>query len=232
MRSLFLPLLIAIAGCTSVSSTLLNRDEMDCFHGNSNGKPSLLTGETKSLKGVPITLRLPTHLDVVVKESVFIRNVEGKAPIRLHSPHRHLFVETTLIETEKVFTVDPKRPAAGTLTYNMTFGDDKNSQYFKSIASNIQDDTIKEVTNSLNTILPMLKGQATGAEDHTSPTIAFENRTIAWKRFDLDAVDLETQVRDFVAVNLTCSEMSIVSVEPLRRGVVPPTPTPGDPGSE
>lgn len=196
------------------------------------GKPCPVTGQTKALKGVPITLRLPTHLDVVVKENIFFRR-STLALTRLPTPHRHLFVETTLVETEKVFTVDPKRPAAGALTYNMTFGDGANDQYFKSIAFNIQDDTIKEVTNSLNTILPLFKQAAkeAGAGD-IPPAADFETeiRTVAWKRFDLDALDLEQQVHDFVAVHFECPASYVASAAGGKE--VPPGPvlTIGDDG--
>lgn len=224
MRVLLLPLLALLAGCTSVSSTLVNRDDSDYLHGNSNGKPCCFTGQTKPLKGVPITLRLPTHLDIVIKENIFIRK-GNEAPVRLHTPHRHLFLEKELVETEKVFTVDPKRPAAGTLKYNMTFGDKENEQYFKSIAFDIQDNTIKEVTNSLNTLLPLFKQMAKPAGADDTPTAASfdtETRTVAWKRFDLDAIDLEQQVYDFVSVHFECASGYVTTAK--AEGSIPPNP--------
>lgn len=148
----------SLLGCTSVKSTALNRTETDVFIGNSNGKPRAHCA-ARPFNGVPITLRVPTHLDVVIKEKIYLKLGEEKGSLsRLKADKRSLFVETQIIETDKVFTVDPKRPAAGQLDYTMKFGADEsgadggkdNSQYFSSIKSRIQDDTIKDITGALS----------------------------------------------------------------------------------
>lgn len=213
-KRLTIVLLASLAGCNSISSTMLNRTDSDFYVGNSNGYTKG-DGQSRPFKGVPITVRVPTHLDVAVKESVmFAKDTQDKL-YQLTSSKRHIFVEANLVETDKVFTVDPKRPAAGTLTQTLTFGnkgatssDPDNSQYFKTIAYNIQDNTIKEVNNSLNTLLPLLGKKPTTAKETAG---GGENLSIiqdevvgviAWKRFDLDAPDFEAQVECFIEQHL------------------------------
>lgn len=197
-------------GCNSISSTLLNRTEDDTFFGNSNGEPCRKC-QTRPFKGIPITLRVPTHFDIAIKETVLLRADSKKRLTRVFTPRPQLFVDTQIVETDKVFTVDVKRPAAGTLEYTMAFGDNKdpldNTQYFKQIKSHIVDKTISDVNAALQTILPLLPKPMTGrstAADVPPPAdpglsnLLSENRVVAWKRFDLDAPDFEQQVACFL----------------------------------
>ena len=201
-----------LAGCTSVKSTALNRTESDVFIGNSNGKPRAHCA-ARPFNGVPITLRVPTHLDVVIREKIYLRlGDEQGALSRLKADKRSLFVETQIIETDKVFTVDPKRPAAGQLDYTMKFGADEsatdggkdNSQYFSSIESRSQDDTIKDVTGALKAVTVSLAANTNvgDGEARELPVLVPDVRTVAWRRIDIDACDFEQQVADFVAVHM------------------------------
>ena len=243
-------------GCTSISSTLLNRTDNDVFIGNSNGEPNSHCG-ARPFKGVPITLRVPTHLDVAIKEKIFLRKLSNGNLVRVQTKQRSLFVEPTVIETDKVFTVDPKRPAAGTLTSTLTWGTDQssaggadNSQYFASIVNNIKDETIVDVTAALNTLLPTLKGLNTSAGDDQpgggakatlESQLITESRTVAWKRFDLDAVGFEHEVADFVSQHMNCCNSceaygnnNSFDVPPKQNSPAPAT-DPGydaDPGSK
>ncbi len=200
----------AIMGCTSISSTLVNRTDNDVFIGNSNGNPKDHC-DARPYKGVPITVRVPTHLDVVIKEQIFLASTGGNAPVRQKTSSRHLYVESAVVETDKVFTVDIKRPAAGVLNYTMTFGTNTNgldnSQYFSALKSHIQDDTIKDVTTALKTLSPLFakKASAGGTATDGDTQIILDSRTVAWKRFDIDACDFEQQVAAFVDRHLNCS---------------------------
>jgi len=212
-KKLGIVLLACLTGCTSISSTLLNRTDNDFYFGNSNGNTKGY-GQSRPFKGVPITVRVPTHLDVAIKESIILARDDHDKLYQLTSSKRHTFVEANLVESDKVFTVDPKRPAAGTLTQTLTFGnkgtnagDPDNSQYFKKIAYNIQDDTIKEVNASLNTLLPLLgKKPSTGRQTAGGANLSIIQEevsgVIAWKRFDLDAPDFEAQVECFIEEHL------------------------------
>jgi hypothetical protein len=228
-RLAWLIALMSITGCQSISSTLLNRTDDDFFHGNSNGEPTC-GDQARPYKGVPITVRVPTHLDVVVKQTVWIGRDENKRLYQIPSEHPHVFLETKLIETDKVFTVDPKRPAAGTMKYTLDFGDRTsvadNSQYFKTIAYKITDQTINEVNASLQTLLPLLQrssttAKKTGAGDTIDDLIVAEEHTvIAWRRFDLDAFDFEAQVQCFVEsvlpAHCAVAEQSLPVLTPQR----------------
>jgi len=214
-RIMFPCILLAasLMGCTSVKSTALNRTESDVFIGNSNGKPRAHCA-ARPFNGVPITLRVPTHLDVVIKEKIYLKVGEERGSLsRLQADKRSLFVETEVIETDKVFMVDPKRPAAGQLDYTMKFGADEsgtdggkdNSQYFSSIESRIQDDTIKDITGALKAVTDSLAAKTNvGDRDSRRPTLILvpDVRTVAWRRFDIDACDFEQQVADFVAIHM------------------------------
>jgi len=195
-------------GCTSISSTMLNRLETDDFVGNSNGKLKA-NGAARPFKGVPITLRVPTHVDISIQEKVrFCLNGNTLTPLR--STRRHLWVETDLVYTDKVFTVDVKRPAAGTANYTLEFGektaDLDNRQYFKNIKSRIVDETIKDVTAAINTVFSALpsgrNGEPAGVAGSEGLVFFEQTRTVAWKRFDVDMVDFEMQVAAFVRDHL------------------------------
>ncbi len=212
-KSLRIALLASLSGCTSISSTMLNRTDNDVFVGNSNGDTKSCN-QSRPFKGVPITVRVPTHLDVAIKESILLARDNRDKLYQLTSSKRHTFVEAKLVETDKVFTVDPKRSAAGTLTQTLTFGnkgthadDPDNSQYFKTIAYKIQDDTITKVNDSLTTLLPLLgKKPTTGKSTAGGATLGIIQEevsgVIAWKRFDLDAPDFEAQVECFIEEHL------------------------------
>lgn len=198
-------MLTGATGCTSISSTLLNRTESDELIGNSNGKNGKHC-ETRPFKGVPITLRVPTHVDVAIQEKVRFRLGDGGLK-RIDSSHRNLSVATDLIYTDKVFTVDVKRPAAGTSDYTMEFGTRNedgldNSQYFKSLENKIVDETIKDITGAIDTVFSALPSSTDDEPQERAVTYFHEWRTVAWKRFDIDELDFEDQVGAFVERHL------------------------------
>lgn len=223
---------LLFTGCTSISSTLVNRTDSDIFIGNSNGNVKSHC-QARPFKGVPITLRVPTHLDIAVKETIFLRPTDDKSElVRVRTPKRHLFVEANLVETDKVFAVDVKRPAAGTLDYTMEFGDNANnldnSQYFKEIKNKIADKTIQDVTTALETVVPSLQKLAatpTTAGSDLKDVIQ-ENRVVAWKRFDLDTHDFEQQVGMFLEQHLNCCNSCREYRDNNSRLVSPPAPHP------
>jgi hypothetical protein len=196
------------------------------FIGNSNGKPRAHCA-ARPFNGVPITLRVPTHLDVVIKEKIYLKvGAEHGSLSRLQADKRSLFVETQIIETDKVFMVDPKRPAAGQLDYTMKFGADEsgtdggkdNSQYFSSIESRIQDDTIKDITGALKAVTDSLASKTNVGASRDSDLILIPDvRTVAWRRFDIDACDFEQQVADFVAIHMNSCN-SCQAYNALNRG--------------
>jgi hypothetical protein len=201
-----------VAGCTSISSTVLNRQDDDVFVGNSNGRPRG-DGQPRPFKGVPMTIRVPTHLDIAIKENILLFRAPNGRMQRIKTAKRSLFVEPKCIETDKVFMVDVKRPLAGALNYKLVFGSNvsggpDNSQYFNEVKTHLADTTIQDVNTALGSILPLVAKLAAGDTNPSAPpldsTIATEVRTVAWKRFDLDAPDLHQQVAAFVEQHLNC----------------------------
>ena len=119
-----------------------------------------------------------------------------------------LNVASNLRYTEKVFTVDVKRPAAGKAKWEMEFGDD---QYFDKVSAEIEDETIKEVSAAVNSLLgTILPGGASRSSLTTgnSPDVLKElkvvagTRSVAWAEFDINDCDFEEQVRSFVDIHL------------------------------
>ena len=194
-------------GCTSISSTMLNRLDSDDFVGNSNGDLKKHC-KARPFKGIPITLRVPTHVDVAVREKVRFSK-DGDSIALLRTGNRHLFVETDLIYTDKVFTVDIKRPAAGTANYTLDFGEGENAQYFKQLQSTIVDETIQDITTAIDTVTSAAfeTGEDDDDKDKKAPVTFFSlDRTVAWKRFDVDAVDFEQAIATFVEQHMNgCS---------------------------
>jgi len=190
---------IALAGCTSIKSTMLTRDE-----GNS-------TWTAIKTSGYPITVKVPTHLRLTVYEKFYITLNEGNVTYedlrqqadelgqkiatdsaqdtianrqkkkdleaaagtarRKHSPSTgavHVPVvdinnrmlttldfTTQLIETEKIVTVDQKRPAAGTLKFKTGL---TNDQSIQAIQSKAADDTIRQIGLAVQRFIANLNG--------------------------------------------------------------------------
>ena len=202
---------VGIVGCQSFSSTMLNRLGDNSFIGNSNGYADCENG-ARPFKGIPITLQVPSHLDVFIDEIYYLQgagqNAEGtystikEALSEEHSRTRILNVRTKLIKTKKVFTVDYKRPGSGSLNSNTTFSDE---QYFKKITNSLTDTTITDSAALLNTVL---KGVSTNAAGPTSEQaeafkdVVRDTRVVAYKRFDINEPDFEYQVEQFVNQHL------------------------------
>ena len=99
-------------GCSSIKTTAYDRLEDD----------TIVANPEEHLKGVPVSLRVPTHLELKVVEKTFWR-AEGTELIPITSCRRTRTVSHTVKYTEKIFLVDPVRPAAGP---NAT---DQNNRY-------------------------------------------------------------------------------------------------------
>ncbi len=191
-----------LIGCQSFSSTMLNRLGDNSFVGNSNGYGKA-GSQARPFKGIPITLQVPSHLDVYIDEVYYLQDGGDKAQIvEPLADTRILKVRTELIKTKKVFTVDYKRPGSGTLNSNTQLSDE---QYFKSISNSIIDTTITDSAALLNTVLT---GRSTSADGPTTAqqslmsNLVRDTRVVAYKRFDINDPDFEYQVEAFVNQNL------------------------------
>jgi len=195
--------LLFLSGCASFSSSVLSRLDDNSFVGNSNGNLNMFCG-TRPFKGVPITLAVTSHLDVFIEETYFMQPTPDATGgrqkldnVSLNRPLRNVRAEP--VKTKKVFLVDLKRPASGSLNASMTLND---QQYFDSITGRITDNTIKDSTALLATIitkLPTGKPAAAGEFEYLKRT-----RVVAYKQFDINAPDFELQLDTFVSQHLNC----------------------------
>lgn len=199
-------------GCTSFTSTVLKRFDDNTYSGQSNGQ-NKKHGRARPFKGIPITLKVPTHLDVYIEETYFVRLDKTAATELLHDKMRLLDVRTEVIKSDKVFTVDFKRPAAGFLDLDMSF--DEEEQYFKKIVSRLQDDTITDTANlvatSIKTISALSASRTPLSDSVTSSLqarrIEQDTRVVAFQRFDINSPSFEHELECFVQRHLnSCNQ--------------------------
>jgi hypothetical protein len=222
MKLLYLFMLLgltqALVGCASFSTVMLNRSE-----DNTSWQ------KEKFLRGVPITLKVPTHLRIDVLEKHYLiaetsskSGVVHNPVVRSKAPFPIRAVAYTSIETEKIFLVDLKRPGAGTINAEIDF--DPDSQYFKSIKSEVEDETIKAIGDLIAAVAP---GGLFGAP--TSEGVGSEltgikeiQSVVASQVFEVDAPDFEMQVMAFLNHHLNCChDCGIVQPGNLAPWVLP-----------
>lgn len=223
LNAVLLTWLLSIVGCASFSTTMLNRQDDNSLWGNSNGDLKGNDQKARPYKGVPITLKLPTHLDVFIDEEYYIKIDGNTISEPLESQCRLLSVRDELVYSDKVFTVDFKRPASGTL--GLTLGFDEDEQYFNKIDSKLEDDTITASAALVAGVINSLQAQNKFAEKTSTAEekeqreqeekvaddnaimnglLTSDRRVVAYQRFDINAMDFELQVADFVNQHLNC----------------------------
>lgn len=197
-----LALALACGGCTSLSSTFLHRDEMN------------VKWKTEKLKGVPITLKVPTHLKLVVAETRYLTGKKDdnatlafvREPLTCE-PVVSLQVNHDFVYTEKIFTVDPKRPAAGTMKY--TLGLDPTEQYLTTIQSELTDTTIQEISKGLERILLGVGKVRSGADLQAAAekaNVFYKEVTSirAMRVFEIDDPMFELNIEAFLQDQFCC----------------------------
>lgn len=178
--------LTGAVGCESASSTLLYRDLSDT------------KWKRKTSPGVPITLEVPTYLKLTIVQRQFldasnkvVKGADDKAAIVAHD------VRQEIINTKKIFTVDLKRPAAGTWESEVDF----SGQYFSKIKHKGDDKTIETIGTQVNelikNILPVLTKARPTVTGEAPGLRAIEN-VLAVGMFKLDDPELELKVTQFI----------------------------------
>lgn len=177
------------SGCKSISSQLLDRDEV-------NG-----SWRKTKLRGVPITLNVPTHVQIqIVDKTLLTAGSDRKAVLVFDKDTKFRDVRTEFIIGKKIFMVDLKRPAAGSLDYTAEFSD----QYFSKLQSKINDQTIEQTSKAIERILGKVAPQGliaapTAARQKDAAINLTEVDSVqAAGVFDLDAPDLELQIEEFL----------------------------------
>ncbi len=209
LLSLTIAFVALASGCLSTSSVIATRTADDQLVGNSNGKTGI-GQQSRPYKGIPVTMRVPSHLDLSVVETVYYSELDGNySPVPM--PERHLELKHKIVYSDKIITVDPKRPAAGTLAYSAVFQSEndeaRDRQFFSSINYNVQDNTINTITALIPSLFPakpeLMSNQSTPQEVRGANLVP-KTRTVAWKRFDINAPDFENELSAFVANHVNC----------------------------
>ncbi|MBM3999785.1 MAG: hypothetical protein FJ297_09655 [Planctomycetes bacterium] len=178
------------AGCTSIRSVMLHRNECN-------------TGwqKTRHLPGVPITLKVPTHLQVTVVEKHYLARDDKQQFVRIDLPIPIRKVYTEFRYTERIFTVDFKRPASGLLDLDVTFRDD--DQYFKRVKQKVVDETIEDVAKLVESIAPggLIGGVGTASKGAGDDLREIES-VVAVNLFEIEDPNFEIQVTEFLNCHL------------------------------
>lgn len=191
---LFLACFLASAGCASICSTMLTRNE-----SNSDWNAA------RHLRGVPITLKVPTHVKIYVYETYYLQ----KVPVggitktqRLPLPFAVRDFAQEFIYTEKIFTVDFKRPAAGTFNLRVDMTED---QYIQNLQHDVTDQTIQQVGALIKKIAPagLLPSLVTADSSAVDNQLTPITSVVAVGIFEVDAPDFETQLSSFINWHLT-----------------------------
>ncbi|MDM4016119.1 hypothetical protein [Roseiconus lacunae] len=181
-------------GCSSSRSTMLARNECN-------------TGWNKigHLHGTPITLRVPTHLRVYVYQTHYLEQVSVgtiKRWQKVELPPVYDFGSETLY-TDKIFTTDFIRPAAGAFNLDVDYTDD---QYIQKVQQDITDETLEEIANLVAQI-PALFTPTTAVQvegEDAESGLKEVKSVLAAGVFEIDDPNFETNVAGFVDRYLNC----------------------------
>lgn len=197
MLRMGLLVLILFSGCASFSSTLLHRDSNN-----------LCWQRKKHLKGMPVTLEVPTHLkvDVIEKKYLILKRdaKTGENTVQvLPCPTPIREVRKEFIKTKQIFVVDLKRPAAGTLNANIDL--DPSKQYFNEIKTELSDTTIDAVSELIASVAPSgLIGAPTSSGEAFNDNLKELESVVATQIFEINAPDFEMTLRNYMEQHLNC----------------------------
>lgn len=192
--------MLVSSGCVSYRSTIMQRNADDSFSNN----PTV-----SHTRGLPVKLKVPTHVEVTIKETFVVERVADgnqsiyrEIPIVVDGREVHAqSVATRVIYTDKVFTVDFNRPAAGVLDLsNVSFD---NEQYFAKIRAEYTEQTLADIGTALRTVRPLLATPSAASTKRGDPNLAIDERMVAQTRFDLAEPDWEMMLQAFVEQHVT-----------------------------
>jgi len=203
MRHILILALLASSGCCSIRTTAIDRKENDC----------IVVNPECPMHGIPVSLRIPTHLELKVIETTYWekQDIPGEKPtlVPLSTCRATRTVEHSVCYTEKIFLVDPVRPAAGTSNFGFEFTSngskkDGGQGYLKKVSYKIDDQTIKESANLLSNALGFISAFQTGASDPkpNTGTLISTDRTVAYGQFDINGDSFEEEVSAFLDCNV------------------------------
>lgn len=200
------------AGCCSIRTNMWSRAEDESLHPD----------PCQNLSGLPVMLKVPSHIEVKIVETLYAAHVpdENKLEVvRLKRPD--LAVSADLKYTEKMFLVDPVRVAAGTGEFGFGFapltgqkeifpdgsttaGASAGHGYLHSANYKADDQTIAQAGELVKSILnfPGVSSRSGGGATPANLNLVTIDRVVAFRRFDLAACDCQQQVYDFLEVHI------------------------------
>ncbi len=200
--------MLALSGCSSFRTTAVDRTERDC----------LIVNPECPMRGIPVSLRVPTHLELCVIETTYWEkqlapgNKPTLVPLSTCRPTRN--VTHAIKETEKIFLVDPVRPAAGMSSYGFTFqSSNANAQqaseaagkgYLQSVQYKIEDQTIEQSAELFSNAVGLITALQTAANQAVANTsnLLTTERVVAYARYDVNSPTFEADVAAFLDCNI------------------------------
>lgn len=192
------------SGCSSIRTRMWTRDESEALHPD----------RCQHLKGVPVMLKVPSHLEITIVEHLYAAHAEGRMEVvKLRRPDLEAFTE--LKYTDKMFLVDPVHVLAGSGGYG--FGFSKSDMTSRIPDANGDDGTghgylhdshFKADDQSITTIASLVAnvaGIANARRSAIGPSgmnLTTIDRVVAFRRFDLATPHVDQEVQAFLDEHL------------------------------
>jgi hypothetical protein len=176
-------------GCTSIRSTWYGDDGCQTCEK-----------AKKHLRGVPTTLEVPTHLHVQILRTRYGSFNSTTGAVTFFPELDSKSVDVAQVIQKEIFTVDFKRPASGTLAYDVKF----DKQYITKIENSLDDKTIASVANLISQVLktvPTLAGKSSAGNVDTDKGLLLPfQEVLASEMFAINEPNLQERIKAFVDV--------------------------------
>jgi len=184
-------------GCSSIRSTPLDRLE----------DSSLIANPTTPLKGIPVTLRVPTHLEITVIERSYGKGDDKSRFGKCGAPV--IVVDAAVRETEQVFLLDPQRPASGEQKYGFTYlakdAGKPGHGYLASMNYKAVDSTIKDSAALAVSALNAIRALQQDTKDQKPDEGTFVDSVVAFRRFNLNSPNFNHELQAFLDAHVNGS---------------------------
>jgi hypothetical protein len=208
MRRLWLFIFAAtlVTGCHSIRTGMWSRCEDDQLHPD----------DCTHLNGVPVMLKVPSHLEVSIFETVYAAHDATNARLQVVPlARRDLRVAADIKYTERMFLVDPVRVASGTGAYGFSFtGQNKvdvpnaNNEalaghgYMHGLNYKADDKTIVNSAALLANVLSINSSSAKKSSVTKEFGLIPIEKVVAFRRFDLGAPMVDAEVDAFLQMHM------------------------------
>ena len=226
---------LVLPACTSIVTKLYDTDNY------TSSEP-----QKKCLRGLPITMDVPTHVKIVVTETQYWYQIKDTTTPPAGAPTpgagegmRYLptslqasrSADYNIITKKELFTVDFKRPASGTNDVKVGFTNTTSGgQYPSSISQTVTDNTIQSVAGLIQQLIQSapsiaassLSDVGTPPPNITAPNVIAIPHVVAVEFFDIHEPNLEGRIREFLDQQI--NSCSPVPCQRGNQGGLVPTP--------